>query len=300
MDIEQLMTRLDGMMPYDRRHGAETELALWLTKLKTSFVKRIREARDETAPEDGLAGLAECCVENSINCVTFNYDDVLDEALWKVRPVDSDIGFPYWHPDGGYGFFCKPSTDTVEDSQSHMDVTSMRLFKLHGSVNWHARLGSSKPYSLRAIVHDEPWFKPLMLKPSLIPLIPRHLDPEPFIVPPVLVKSSLVEEPILQFLWSVAYEELEQAERVIFVGYSFPVTDMAARFLFTETLIREKDRPEIRVVNKASTDEEKETVRQAYRTVFPRITNEQFEFGGACEWSREFVANVSAEKAESG
>lgn len=302
MDIEQLMTRLDGLMPYDRRHGAESELALLLTKLKANFVQCITDARDATFHDDDMALLARCCVENSISCVTFNYDDAFDQALWEVNRLER-IPPPqaqYWHPDGGYGFFCRTSAGVIHDRELIMDKTSMLLLKLHGSVNWRSKLGSRQPYNIDDILHYESWMPHIArLRESEKLRIKRHLNSEPFIVPPVLVKSSLVEEPVLQFMWSLAYEELEKAERVIFVGYSFPVTDLAARFLFSETLLRDKGGPDIRVVNLKSAEDEREAVRRNYREVFPEIAESQFDFQGARNWSREFVATVSGSEPKS-
>ena len=302
MDIELLMTRLDGLMPYDRRHGAESELALLLTKLKANFVKCITDARDATFHDDDLALLARCCVENSISCVTFNYDAVFDQALWEVNRLES-IPPPqaqYWHPDGGYGFFCRTSLGVIHDRELIMDKTSMLLLKLHGSVNWRSKLGSRQPYDIDDIRHYESWMPHISgLHKSEILRIEQHLNSEPFIVPPVLVKSSLLEEPVLQFMWSLAYEELEKAERVIFVGYSFPVTDLAARFLFSETLLRDKGGPAIGVVNLKSSKNERETLMQDYRKAFPTIDDGQFDFQGARNWSREFVAAVSGSEPKS-
>lgn len=296
INIERLMTRLDGLMPYDRRHGAERELALLLTKLKANFVKSITDARGKEFQDNDLVQFARCCVTNGINCITFNYDDVLDEALWKVNPIHGDFRGPHWQPVWGYGFYCRSSYDLVDDAQLGSVLTSMRLIKLHGSVNWRTKLGSPQPYGLDAVVNHESWFSPFSMDRSLVPHIEDHLDPEPFIVPPVLVKSSLVEEPVLQFMWSLAYEVLEKAERVIFVGYSFPVTDMATRFLFTETLLRDKERPDIRVVNLKSAEDEREAVRRNYREVFPEIAESQFDFQGARNWSREFVDTFADEE----
>ena len=59
-------------------------------------------------------------------------------------------------------------------------------------------------------------------------------------VPPVLSKSSRVEQPVLRLVWSHAFASLATAHEVTFIGYSFPTTDMAARTLFSEAL---KDLP---------------------------------------------------------
>lgn len=300
MDIERLMTRLDSRMPYDSPQNAQEELALLLAKLKMNFARRITNARDKAFPNDDLAHLAAHCVENGITCITFNYDDIFDQALTEANTGYGNPACRYWHPDGGYGFTCKASYDTVEATQMSMDETSMLLLKLHGSVNWRGRRGAPQPYGLEDILHHERWLRTPLDRTSLFEKIEPRLDPEPLIVPPVLVKSSLVEEQILQLVWLQAYEELAEAERVIFVGYSFPVTDLAATFLFTETLFRDEPHPLIEVVNFASTGEEETTVMEDYRKVFPRIDDGQFYFKGARDWSHEFVDTASGSEAVSG
>ena len=121
--------------------------------------------------------------------------------------------------------------------------------------------------------------------------IELHLEPQPFIVPPVLMKSALVEQPILRTVWSLALQALSRAEQVIFVGYSLPSTDVAAGFLFSEAL--EKLNPQqLRVVNNATRDEEKQIVITSYRKVFPKIAVDQFEFRDAREWARDFIASA--------
>ncbi len=144
-----------------------------------------------------------------------------------------------------------------------------------------------------AIVHHERWFPPVELLRADPEQIESHLEPDPFIVPPVLVKSTLVEQPILKLTWSLAYKELERAEQVIFVGYSFPATDMAASFLFGEALQNLK-LSQLKVVNLASKELEEQVVRESYRKVFSGLSNDQFDFKGALEWSREWCKQAGA------
>jgi len=284
-------------MPYDFPHGADEELGLLSSHLKRAFVKRLEDAKAKTGSLKGaeLAAFARHCVEHSITCITFNYDDVFDQALFEVFRITEGDRFtsqPYWHPDGGYGFFCKSSESAIFVDQLFMDITSMLLLKLHGSINWRPKLGYPRPYSIDAIVHHESWLTGKGIAqpdPAGSDLgrgaIPLHLEPEPFIVPPVLVKSALVEQPILRAVWSLAYQALSRAEQVVFVGYSLPSTDLAATFLFYEAL-EKLDVGQLRVTTKASDNEAKSAILASYRNVFPKITTDQFDFGGALEWAR--------------
>lgn len=279
INIERLMTRLDGKMPYDLKDTKE-ELNLLLSEVKQAFNKKLEEAKKCKIFNDDLEKFAEYCYINHITCITFNYDDVLDEALHKSAGDE-------WEPDGGYGFFLKPSEQCIRQEPRHEKGNpAILLLKLHGSINWRVKRGSSHPYSIDAIVHHETWSDSSKVDPQDIDL---HIETEPFIIPPVLMKSVLVEQPILRLTWSLAYRKLQEAEQIIFIGYSFPVTDVAAGFLFSEAIQRSC---KISVVNLQKDDNGKEQIRQVYKKVFPEI-DIQFHFDGALEWSRRIVSHDS-------
>lgn len=291
INVEQFMTRLHGRMPYDN-DDARVQQTHLLSELMKEFVRKVSLARVKDVLKGDLDGFARVILENDVTCITFNYDDILDQALWKEseKHLNGHIRGPlirptgmYWHPDGGYGFFVRPSEVAIHDAIHYMDKTSMLLLKLHGSINWYPRSGEKQPYSIDAIYHDEDWYE----TPRAFPkpdkeLINRHLEEEPFLVPPVLDKTALGSEPVLKTVWSLAKMRLEIAPRIYFIGYSMPVTDLAGSFLFSETLGERV--PHIRVVNLAENESDTEQIKGAYRKVFPNIQDNQFEFDGAIEW----------------
>jgi hypothetical protein len=105
IDLERLMTRLSGM-PYDGT-DARRELTLLESELRKSLVKPLREAKAAEVDRKSLDAFARFVLKQKASIVTFNYDDVFDQALWEVQRVTSNIhqSAAYWHPDGGYGFF---------------------------------------------------------------------------------------------------------------------------------------------------------------------------------------------------
>ena len=172
----------------------------------------------------------------------------------------------------------------------------MLLLKLHGSINWRPRRGYHRPYVVDAIMHHEPWFS-YSGTGAPIPTpeeVALHLEPEPFIVPPVLLKSALIEQPILRIVWYQAYEALAQAQQVTFVGYSFPNTDIAVSVLFDEAL-QDLPQTDISVVNLAATEADKRSFRAVYQTRFRNISDEQFDFRGALDWSGDLVQSTLKE-----
>ena len=157
----------------------------------------------------------------------------------------------------------------------------LRLLKLHGSINWRPKLGYASPVAIDSITHHHDWAGISLLHPQ----VGGHLEPEPVMVPPVLSKSSLVEQPVLRLVWSQAFDRLATAHEVTFIGYSFPATDMAARTLFSEAL-KDLPRDDINVVNLSREDSEIEAIRRRYHSVLGGIPDERFHFDDALEWTK--------------
>ncbi|MDD9963886.1 MAG: SIR2 family protein [Gammaproteobacteria bacterium] len=263
-------------MPYDYADfsdNAVNEYAYLLSELKRAFLDRIREAGEGEVHDDEFGRFARYCAEGNSRCITFNYDDFLDRAL---------DGTERWDPELGYGFYCPSSKVGTPEGDAVFRYSSVRLLKLHGSVNWRPKLGYANPVPLDAITRHDEWSDGhrLFLRAG------GHLEPEPVIVPPVLSKSSLVEQPVLRLVWSEAFTMLQSAHEVTFIGYSFPTTDMAAWTLFSEALI-DLPRKDIHVVNLAHDESQAEETRSAYRSALGDIPDAQFRFEGALSWIRD-------------
>jgi hypothetical protein len=281
IDLERLMTRLSGM-PYDGA-DARRELTLLESELRKSLVKRISDAKAAGFDQKSLRAFARFVLRKKASIVTFNYDDVFDQALWEAHRVIShhNRDVTYWHPDGGYGFFCRPSTVCVADSMDFMDRPRSLLLKLHGSINWRSRLGEGTPRGPAALLHHEDWL------PHQVGRVQResgeiepYLEPDPFIVPPVLVKSELTLHPVLRTVWKLAYDKLADATTVVFIGYSLPATDLASRILFRETLANRAGL-NVWIVNNARDSVAEQGVKDTYRSLFKDLPDAQFDFSGA-------------------
>jgi hypothetical protein len=111
INIERLMTRLDTLMPYDSGHIDEYKLLL--SQLKIVLTRRIKdalgtdfltEALGEKNAHKPLLKFAERCITKRIDCITFNYDELLDSALYNVPFAPGNA----WNPNSGYGFSAGP------------------------------------------------------------------------------------------------------------------------------------------------------------------------------------------------
>ena len=113
-------------------------------------------------------------------------------------------------------------------------------------VNWRPKLGAKEPYMVDDIVHHEDWWlrgtrgrmrdgEHRGIYENRLPrmtLVEQQPEREPLIDPPILTKSALNEQPILRRIWATAYKAINEAEHIVFVGYSLPITDIAASYLF--------------------------------------------------------------------
>lgn len=97
------------------------------------------------------------------------------------------------------------------------------------------------------------------------------------------MKSELTAHPVLRVVWELAYQALANAMNVVFIGYSLPVTDLASRTLFRETLANRAG-VDLRVVNLARDSAEEQRIKEAYRSLFKGLPDAQFDFFGARTW----------------
>lgn len=71
----------------------------------------------------------------------------------------------------------------------------------------------------------------------------------PVIIPPVQSKSYEFFGELFRTLWTKAEETLTACDRIVLLGYSFPVTDYQSNDLFLRAFMKRKSIPEVIIVN---------------------------------------------------
>jgi hypothetical protein len=139
------------------------------------------------------------------------------------------------------------------------------LLKLHGSLNW---LVCQEPQcSLHNTVRLAQRDKAL-LRFSDMRKCPAcgNESGQPFIVPPTSQKF-ISRGTFLHKLWLIAREQLQYCGRLLFVGYSFPVTDFYSDWLFRQIHFLESHRPDIIVVDPEMM-KKRSQLKDRYRSIF--------------------------------
>ncbi|MGN7970209.1 hypothetical protein [Microbacterium sp. 22296] len=157
--------------------------------------------------------------------ITLNYDTIVETTIDKsprfdgdesIRSADVVTGFP-----NGRG--------TLFGSGPYFqDRGTFSLHKLHGSIDWFAVPGDRTGATLERI--------PPVERRGTAAHRATIGGREVFIVPPTSTKSTYFDNPKTRFTWQQARDGLREAERVVLIGYSLPLTDTALARLFVTTI----------------------------------------------------------------
>jgi hypothetical protein len=150
--------------------------------------------------------------------ISLNYDNTIEcaangHSLWdfdsSIRADDTDV---------------INNQPPLVEAFNYVAVPTLRLLKLHGSLDWYwidgDQIGSSiqrwrSPGAFGAVALDD--------EEARRRLLPGRT---PFLIPPSSSKSGYNTNPLTRDLWSQAFESLKITERILLLGYSLPSGDL--------------------------------------------------------------------------
>jgi len=152
------------------------------------------------------------------------------------------------------------------------EVETFQLIKLHGSINWFYSGVEGSPGEqiyYRTVNSDSPaqdcWGHDFGTERGIHRLCQ---DKVPLIIPPVAEKSRFYDNRTIRILWTAARKALAEAEELLCVGYSLPVTDLTMK-LFLRAVARPK---EVTLVNKVDPDDgDGQGILKRYQEAFPEV-----------------------------
>jgi len=156
---------------------------------------------------------------NSISYITFNYDCYLENSMKSLKKK-----FKYIHSN-----FNTESIETLLDG-------GVPIIKLHGSLSWEHGSNDS-------IIQYE----------NLKQVKPNYYNSEwtqPAIIPPTIFKQEINDDSraadhltrVILHQWKAAITILKNANKIIFVGYSFPPADYHSKRIFQiGSMLRKKN-----------------------------------------------------------
>lgn len=192
--------------------------------------------------------------------ITTNYDVAAEYGFYRIgRP----LGIPgQWKP-----------VALQPNHGLYQAMGSARIIcKLHGSVNWQLSGGREVEASL--LVDDGVVFvrergPRQRATESWLPTVSASNHPipsTPLIVPPTFYKGDYPK--CFNPTWSAARRALQEADRVVFVGYSFPSSDTYMKFFLASSLAQSYDLRSIDILDLDANE------------IVKRLKSESERFGG--------------------
>ena len=192
-----------------------------------------------------------------VNFISANYDIHIDNAIASLHdekkyPVMLDYGVDF------------TNFDLNKDSWKRPTEPSIKLYKIHGSLNWlYCPICNNltlTPYEggVMRIIENISQAKCLECGETTVPII----------VPPTYFKN--MSNIFLSSVWGKSERLLRDSDIVVFCGYSFPEADMHIKYLLKRVQTsRKKDSLKIIVVNNHKT--KRNSTKQKEKTRYERF-----------------------------
>lgn len=173
--------------------------------------------------------------------ITLNYDRLIEVALRRANLKDL-------RADNGRMIDDRSAVRDVPPTRLHQSTyldlggwthsATMRLLKLHGSLDWWM---SPRDATGATLVREELRFDQfgMPIPPSPADRTRTLTGREVFLVPPILTKVAYFTNVVTRELWKNAHQALSGADLVTIVGYSLPPGDSMMSGLLVSTLQRE-------------------------------------------------------------
>ena len=199
--------------------------------LTAQIAPALQQAELEAARSSGhlapewLLRLAYWLHDEHAAIITFNYDTLLEKTFAEIPIAEHGNTFKpvRLNPRALY-----PTHFPIEPHESTFGTNwpTAEILKLHGSINWS--YSGAKEFFGEAIQYTPP------MSWSADCLTARFEDKIPLIAPPIADKSAHFAHESLHHLWRLARRRLREAQRVYCIGFGFPDTDLAIRFLLAD------------------------------------------------------------------
>ncbi|MBW2079260.1 MAG: SIR2 family protein [Deltaproteobacteria bacterium] len=226
-----------------------------------------------------IHSLHECGNLANTSFISLNYDILIDNALIPSRPdhdLDLDYGIDFMNFNG--------------DWKRPRQTKSLRLFKLHGSLNWlycpTCRATRITPKE-KGVCH-------LKWQPEDCLCSQCETLAVPIIIPPTYFKA--LSNLYLRQIWHAAEQTLRECSRIIFCGYSFPDADVHVRYLLKRVEVNSGRTPEVFIVNEHG--DKRGTARKAEKDRYTRFFRDKSKVHWTSLSFEEFCVNpVSVEES---
>ena len=200
--------------------------------------------------------------------ITFNYDLIVDRPLLERGISKKKLYFDK----------ISPGRDSPPRRKRDEIFKHPLLLKLHGSVNWRCERHYFNQIVAGSVDNKTERFPIWSFDVSC----PSPEDDESILIIPPVPNKPVTRVELFRTLWTSAMEYLNEAKKIVIVGYSCPETDALARSMFTQFI--NKGVSEIYVVDPSA-----EAMSKYYK-LFRKAVNKNVKWHYSSDF-REYIEN---------
>jgi len=196
---------------------------LELSKIIGDELKKKQENSNQQNLPEWFSKLVHSWQDKQTDVITFNYDTLIEKEAVTIeaRIIDSEHSSQIYLDDL-WPVTISPAFLRMGGGYTDTGHHTFHLFKMHGSIDWYYS-GSAKYYGEPIYTINHRHSNPDEMRAAI-------RDKTPLIIPPTLDKTAFFNNETVQNIWGFAGQALRGARRIFCLGYSFPVSDMMARF----------------------------------------------------------------------
>lgn len=199
---------------------------------------------------------------DKLTIVSFNQDILIEKALDRLAKSRKDSSL--WNMDYGYGtknlIFTAPTGTSkfqlFPRVGSKFGKTRIVVLKPHGSLNWYAVTVKRSPTVKSLFAKKRRIYcskNKRISEANLTYSSPKEKGRQtwytwPLIVPPVFAKLSFAET-FLKPIWEKIDKAIKECERLIIVGYSFPIADYYASSFLRRATYQNRNLKQAIIIN---------------------------------------------------
>lgn len=277
-NTENLLAYLSADLPFKTESEKFLHRSLYsrITRIiskKFLSIARNNPYESKTADNELLRLLATYIYNNheNVDFITLNYDILIERIFWTITGPQVFVELDKYYSYPIVELIQRFGNTLLRDP---IERNFPKLLKLHGSANWWWANCTSSDMLYCQYFNEK---NDDQLTAGL----------EPFIIPPVLDKNAFYNHIALKYFWDTAHKLLTNAKEIYIVGFSFPQTDLAVRFLFQSALRKNLFNPKIYIINSSK----EVNLEINYKTVFKENMMISYEFSGTDSAMKLFLEN---------
>lgn len=182
---------------------------------------------------------------DTFSIINLNWDTIPEYFITNIilnRKIQNVLGIDYTCYDTPFRESNLFSMHYPSLSMKRLGIKNIKIQKLHGSLNWAYCFSCGRLFAQK---YDDSK-TPIIFENKKNNCKECNSQLRRLIITPTFIKD--LNNPPLKMVWHNALLDLQEAKRIVFIGYSFPLADYEFRYMLTKALAGSRRKKRIRVL----------------------------------------------------